>query len=76
MHRWHKHLTSDSVTQGYTDCGEINRLKPPMQWEDDNEAVKSILMSSIPKKFFNCIKGGANVKAWWDELKLMCEGKL
>ena len=75
MCRWHEHLTSDSVTQGYTDHGEINGLKPPMRWEDDNEAVKSILMSSIPKEFFNHIKGGTNVKAWWDELKLMCKGK-
>jgi hypothetical protein len=46
-----------------------------MRWEDDDEAVKSILMSSIPEEFLNCIKGGTNAKAWWDELKLMCKGK-
>jgi hypothetical protein len=75
MRRWQEHLTSDVVTQAYKDRGKINGLKAPMRWEDDDEAVKSILMSSIPKEFFNCIKGGTNAKAWWDELKLMCEGK-
>jgi len=75
MHRWQEHLTSDMVTQGYQDHSDVNGLKPPMQWEDDNKAVKSILMSSIPKEFFNRIKGGANAKAWWDKLKLTCEGK-
>jgi hypothetical protein len=34
-----------------------------MRWEDDDEAVKSILMSSIPEEFFNRIKGGTNAKA-------------
>ena len=75
MRRWQEHLTSDVVTQAYKDRGEINGLKAPMRWEDDDEAVKSILMSSIPEEFFNRIKGGANAKAWWDELKLTCEGK-
>jgi len=75
MRRWQEHLTSDTVTQGYQDRGDVNGLKPPMRWEDDDEAVKSILMSSIPEEFFNRIKGGANAKAWWDELKLTCEGK-
>jgi len=75
MRRWQEHLTSDSVTKQYNDRGDVNGLKPSMRWEDDDEAAKSILMSSIPEEFFNRIKGGANAKAWWDELKLTCEGK-
>jgi hypothetical protein len=46
-----------------------------MQWDDDDEAVKHLIMNTILDKMFNRIKNGVNVKAWWDELKKICEGR-
>ena len=53
MCRWQEHLTSDLVTKQYNNHSDVNGLKPSMRWEDDDEAVKSILISSIPEEFFN-----------------------
>jgi hypothetical protein len=75
MRRWQKHLTSDSVTQAYLDHGDVNSVKPVMWWEDDNKTVKHLIMSSVPDKIFNRIKGGANAKAWWASVKGICEGR-
>ena len=46
-----------------------------MRWEDDDEAVKHLIMNSIPDEMFNRIKTGTNAKDWWDELKKICEGR-
>ena len=46
-----------------------------MQWEDDDQAVKHIIMNLVPDEVFNCIKGGVNAKAWWDSLKTICKGR-
>jgi len=63
------------VTQAYLDCGDVNGVKPVMRWEDDDETVKHLIMSSVPDEIFNRIKGGANAKAWWASLKGICEGR-
>ena len=75
MRRWQEHLSSDSVTQAYLDRGDVNGVKPVMRWEDDDETVKHLIMSSVPDEIFNRIKGGANAKAWWASLKGICEGR-
>ena len=72
---WQDHLTSTSVTKAYTDHGDINGIKPDMQWEDDDEAVKHLIMNTIPDDIFNRIKDGTDAMTWWDELKKICEGR-
>jgi hypothetical protein len=44
-----------------------------MRWEDDDEAVKHLIMNSIPDEMLNRIRTGINTKTWWDELKKICE---
>src|SRR6267142_5202753 len=75
MKRWQEHLTEDAVTQAYNDCGIINGITPEMRWEDDDQAVKHVIMNSVLDEVFNRIKGGASAKAWWDSLKTICEGR-
>ena len=75
MRRWQDHLTSASVTKAYVDRGDINGIKPDMRWEDDDEAVKHLIMNSIPDDIFNRIKGGQNANEWWNSLKKICEGR-
>jgi gag-polypeptide of LTR copia-type len=76
MCRWQDHLTSSSVTKAYINCSDINNIKPDMRWEDNDEAVKHLMMNSVPDDIFNRIKGGTNTKTWWDSLKAICEGRL
>jgi len=61
MQHWQEHLTSATVTQAYRDRGDVNGVTPNMCWEDDNEAVKALVMSSILDKLFNQIKSRVNV---------------
>ena len=75
MRCWQDHLTSKSVTQAYLDHSDINSIKPAMQWEDDDEAVKHLIMNSIPDDIFNRVKGGVNAKLWWDNLNSICKGQ-
>jgi len=75
MRRWQDHLTSARVTQAYRDRGDVNGIAPNMRWEDDDEAVKALVMSSIPDELFNRIKSGATAQAWWDSLKDICEDR-
>jgi len=75
MKRWQEHLTEDAVTQAYNDRSTINGIASEMRWEDDDQAVKHVIMNSVPDEVFNRIKGGASVKAWWDSLKTICEGR-
>jgi hypothetical protein len=62
MKRWQEHLTNDAVTQDYNNCGTINGIAPGMQWEDDDQAVKHVIMNSVLDEVFNCIKGGVSAK--------------
>jgi len=75
MRCWHEHLTSATVTQAYTNRGNVNGIAPDMRWEDDDEAVKALIMSSIPDELFNRIKSGVNAQAWWNSLKNICEDR-
>ena len=75
MRRWQEHLISATVTQAYRDRGDVNGVAPNMRWEDDDEAVKGLIMTSIPDKIFNRIKTGASAQVWWDSLKDICEGR-
>ena len=75
MQHWQEHLTSAQVTQAYRDRGDVNGVAPIMRWEDDNKAVKALIMSSIPDELFNRIKSGVNAQAWWDSLKNICEDR-
>src|SRR6266851_5898650 len=72
---WQEHLTSATVTQAYRDRGDVNGVAPNMRWEDDNEVVKALIMSSIPDELFNWIKSGVTAMAWWDSLKDICEDR-
>jgi hypothetical protein len=51
----------------------MNGVALIMCWEDNDEAVKALIMSSIPDELFNWIKSGVNVQAWWNSLKSICE---
>ena len=73
--RWQDHITSSSITKAYVDRGDVNGIKPDMRWEDDDEAVKSLIMHSIPDDFFNRIKEGKDAREWWDSLKKICQGR-
>jgi hypothetical protein len=75
MRRWQEHLTSATVMQAYTNRGDVNGVAPNMRWEDDDEAVKAFIISSIPDEIFSRIKSGASAQAWWDSLKDICEGR-
>ena len=75
MRRWQDHLTSNSITKAYLDRGDVNNIKPDMRWEDDDEAVKHLIMNTVPDDIFNRIKSGSNAKSWWDSLKAICEGR-
>jgi len=46
MHRWQEHLISAKVTQAYRDRGDVDGVAPNMRWEDDDEAVEGLMMSS------------------------------
>ena len=72
MRRWQEQLTSATVMQAYTNRGGV---APNMRWEDDDEAVKAFIISSIPDEIFSRIKSGASAQAWWDSLKDICEGR-
>ncbi len=63
MQHWQDHLTSATVTQAYMDRGDVNGVTPTMHWEDNDEAVKALIMSSIPDELFNQIKSGVNAQA-------------
>ena len=73
MRRWHEHLTSATVMQAYTNCGNVNGIAPDMCWEDNDEVVKVLIMSLIPDELFNRIKSGVNAQAWWNSLKNICK---
>ena len=75
MRRWQDHLMSTSITKAYLDCGDVNNIKPDMQWKDDDEAVKHLIMNTVPDDIFNRIKSSSNAKLWWDSLKAICEGR-
>jgi hypothetical protein len=75
MRRWQEHLISATVTQAYRGCGDVNGVAPNMRWEDDDEAVKGLIMTSIPDEIFNRIKTGASAQVWWDSPKDICEGR-
>jgi hypothetical protein len=77
MRRWQDHLTSARVTQAYRDRGDVNGIAPNMWWEDDDEAVKALIMSLIPDELFNQIKpeSGVTMQAWWDSLKDICKDR-
>ena len=75
MQHWQDHLTSKLVTQAYLDRSDVNNVKPTIWWEDDDEAVKHLIMNSISDDIFNHVKGGENAKEWWDSLKNICSGQ-
>ena len=75
MRHWHEHLTSVTVTQAYINHSDINGIAPAMQWEDDDEAVKALIMSLILDELFNWIKSRVNAQAWWDSLKNICKDR-
>jgi len=64
MRCWHEHLTLATVTQAYMNCGNVNGIAPNMCWEDDDEAVKALIMSLIPDELFNQIKSRVTTQAW------------
>jgi len=74
MHRWARHLVSTVITQEYKDASNIGGMKPEVCWKTNEAVVRQLIIASVPDSVFNCIKGGANAKSIWDELKKIFEG--
>ena len=72
---WSDHLTSDTMTQEHKDAGDVGGVKPEAHWKADEAAVRQLIVASVPDSVFNRIKGGANAKSIWDELKKLFEGR-
>ncbi len=72
---WAGHLVSTAVTQEYKDAGDIGGVKPETRWKADEAVVRQLIIASVPDSVFNHIKGGANAKSVWDELKKIFEGR-
>ena len=74
-HGWADHLTHTSITQAYKDAGDVGGVKPEARWKTDEAAVRQLIVASVPDSVFNRIKGSANAKSVWDELKTIFEGR-
>ncbi len=74
MHRWARHLVSTVITQEYKDASNIGGMKPEVCWKTNEAVVRQLIIVSMPDSVFNHIKGSANVKSIWDELKKIFEG--
>jgi hypothetical protein len=69
------HLVSDVVTARYNAAGNVNGLMPAQRWSDDEDTTLVILNGSIPDAIYTQVKGGTNIKAIWDALRLLFEGR-
>ena len=74
LHGWSAHLTETTVTQAYRDAGDVGGVKPQVHWKADEAAVGQIVVTSVPNGVFNCIKGSADAKTVWEDLKKIFEG--
>ena len=72
---WTDHLTHTSMTQAHKDAGDVGGVKPEARWKADEAAVRQLIVASVPDSVFNRIKGSANAKSVWDELKTIFEGR-
>jgi LTR polyprotein gag-polypeptide-like protein/Pol polyprotein len=69
------HLVSDTPTPHYTNAGNINGLTPAQCWAKDEDITVVMLNTLIPDTIYIQVKGGNSVKALWDTLKLLFEGR-
>ena len=72
---WSDHLTSATTSQAYKDAGDVGGVKPDARWKTDEAVVRQLIVASVTDSVFNRIKGGANAKSVWDELKKIFEGR-
>ena len=72
---WSDHLTSATTSQAYKDAGDVGGVKPDARWKADEAVVRQLIVASVTDSVFNRIKGGANAKSVWDELKKIFEGR-
>ena len=69
------HLTSATTSQAYKDASDVGGVKPDACWKADEAVVRQLIVASVTDSVFNCIKGSANAKSVWDELKKIFEGR-
>ena len=72
---WSDHLVTDKITQAYKDAGDVGGIKPEACWKGDEALVRQLIVASVSDSVFNRIKGSANAKSVWDELKKTFEGR-
>jgi hypothetical protein len=68
------HLISDTLTLCYTIPNDVNGLMPVQCWANNEDLTLMILNASILDTIYTQVKGGTNVKATWDALKLLFKG--
>jgi gag-polypeptide of LTR copia-type/Integrase core domain/GAG-pre-integrase domain len=69
------HLTYDDVSPNYMSGGTIGSLTPEQRWTAGEIAVSQLFGTTIPDPVFHQIKTADNVKAVWDKLKALYEGR-
>jgi len=69
------HLTNATVSLAYNTTGDIGGLKPKQRWAAGETAASQLLGMMIPDSVFHKIKSVDTVKAVWDKLKELFEGK-
>ena len=70
---WSDHLMETAVTQTYMDAGDVGGVKPQVCWKAEEATVRQIIVMSVPDGVFNRIKGGADAKTVWEDLKKIFE---
>jgi LTR polyprotein gag-polypeptide-like protein len=68
------HLMNNTVTAHYITTSDVNGLTPTQCWADNEDLTLMILNASILDAIYTQVKGGTNIKAIWDALRLLFEG--
>jgi hypothetical protein len=69
------HLQADAPPDAYITLGNLDSLTPQACWTKEEHAIKSALSQTLPDTAFLKVKGAANIKAAWDILKGLYEGR-
>ena len=69
------HLQADAPPDAYIALGNLDSLTPQACWTKEEHVIKSALSQTLPNTAFLKVKGAANIKAAWDILKGLYEGR-
>jgi hypothetical protein len=69
------HIQADSPPAAYIQLGDQDNLTYEARWKKEENLIKSVLGSTLPDIAFTKVKGAANIKAAWDNLKAMYEDR-